>query len=65
MKTIAAKEAKNQFRRLRAEVGLGLKQLDHGESTVFDRVGLESLFDGIQAKGRTRRSAMDVEHQFT
>jgi len=45
--------------RLRTEVGLGLEQLDSGESTVFDKAGLEDLFDGIRAKGHARRNASD------
>jgi len=65
MKAIAAKKARNRFERLRIEVGLGLEQLDRDEATVLDKVGLEDLFDDIQAKGRARRNAMDVEHKST
>jgi len=43
--------------RLRIEVDRGLEQLDTGESTVFDKAGLDDLFDGIQAKGHARRNA--------
>jgi len=65
MKAIAAKKARNRFERLRIEVGLGLEQLDRDEATALDKVGLEDLFDDIQAKGRARRNAMDVEQQST
>jgi len=43
--------------RLKMEVEAGLDQLNSGESTVFDRIGLHDLFEGIKSKGRAIRNA--------
>jgi antitoxin ParD1/3/4 len=37
---------------LRAEIQIGLDQLDSGRATVYDQGGLKALFDEIKAKGR-------------
>jgi len=46
-----------KINRLRMEVQAGLDQLDSGEASVFDRVGLHDLFEGIKSKGSAIRNA--------
>lgn len=43
--------------RLQSEVRAGLEQLETDESTVFDKTELTELFNGIKARGQTRRNA--------
>jgi len=41
-----------KLERLRAEIQIGVDQLDRGEATEFDAAGLQKLFDNIKAEGR-------------